>query len=78
LNREQYGTKGDVLNVDVEEYNILMNEKDGGDRPTGEKEESKDNKTKKSVRLPGISMGLKTASGADLKKANSYASNSKM
>ena len=33
LNREQYNTIGDEVKVDVDEFKIMKNEKDGGDRP---------------------------------------------
>ena len=32
LNREQYNTIGDEVKLDVDEYKVIKNEKDGGDR----------------------------------------------
>ena len=75
LNRAQYGSQGDEVKMDVDEYNAMLNERDGGDRAEGQSQ-SPEQKTKGS-KLPAISMSLKVNPGAE-GKGKSYAASSKI
>lgn len=75
LNRAQYGSQGDEVKMDVDEYNAMLNERDGGDRAEGQSQ-SPEQKTK-GPKLPAISMSLKVNPGAE-GKGKSYAASSKI
>lgn len=74
LNRAQYGSQGDEVKMDVDEYNAMLNERDGGDRAEG-RSQSPGQKAQ-GAKLPAISMGLKAKAGAE-GKGRSYAAHSK-
>ena len=69
LNRNQYQSQGDEIKLEVDEYNELQNEQDGGDRPVQEeeKEEPTHLKKKKVPTLPAISMAIRQKDGSENK-----------